>query len=99
MQIQLKTSSIMKVPLRTYNEDFKFIVNGEEIKTSRIISDLLSPKISQIHFVDSAIDTFTINTTNKGSDNFFDNSYTRKVCPERRRPTFKICELHEFKKS
>ena len=64
--MQLKLISITNVPLQSYQNDFTFIVNGEEIKTNRIISDLLSPKISQIHFVDSTCDSFTITTTNKG---------------------------------
>lgn len=65
-QMQLKPTSIINVPLQSYPNDFTFIVNGELIKTNRIISDLLSPKISQIHYVDSTCDSFTINTTNKG---------------------------------
>lgn len=64
--IQLKTESILKVPLGSYSNDFLFIVNGEEFRTSRIIADLLSSKINQIHLVDSTIDTFTINTNNSG---------------------------------
>ena len=65
-KMRLNSSSIMKVPLRFYQDDFTFIVNGEEFKTSRIISDLISPKVSQLHFTDTPIDYFTINTTSKG---------------------------------
>lgn len=42
-QIKLNTACLLNVPLHAYNKDFSFIVNGEEIKTSRLISDLLSP--------------------------------------------------------
>lgn len=48
-QIQLKYSSIASVPIQTYKQDFTFVVNGEEFVTSRLISDLLSPKISNMH--------------------------------------------------
>lgn len=65
-QIQLKNSSISHVPFCTYQKDFTFLVNNEEIKTSRIISDLISPKISRIHSLDPSIDTFSIKTTSTG---------------------------------
>lgn len=64
--IQLESSSILKVPLESYYRDFTFIVNGEEFKTSRIISDILSPKISQMHSIDPTIDTFKIDTQARG---------------------------------
>ena len=61
-QIQLKPLSILQVPLYSYQKDFTFIVNGEEFKTSRIFSDLISSKISQMHSNDPTFDTFYINT-------------------------------------
>ncbi|KAK8865341.1 hypothetical protein M9Y10_010882 [Tritrichomonas musculus] len=64
-QIQLKTKSILKVPLEQY-DSFHFIVNDKEFKTTRIIADLLSPKICQIHQCDPTIDCFTITTQNEG---------------------------------
>lgn len=66
VKIQLKQSSILQVPFQAYNEEFTFIVNGEEFKTSRLISDLISPNISKIHSVDPTIDEYTINTKNHG---------------------------------
>ena len=51
-KIQLKPSSILNVHLQKYPKDFTFIVNGKEFQTSRIISDLLSPKICKNHFND-----------------------------------------------
>lgn len=64
--IQLECSSILQVPLQVYYNDFTFIVNGNEFKTSRLISDLLSPKISQIHSNDPTANTFTINIEEQG---------------------------------
>lgn len=64
--MQLKTTSILNVPLKTYLNDFTFIVNHVEYKTSRLVSDLLSPKICQIHSNDPTYDTITINTPHKG---------------------------------
>lgn len=64
--IQLKTSSILRVPLQNYSEEFTFVVNGQEYKTSRIISDLLSPTVCKIHLNDPAIDQFCIETQKEG---------------------------------
>lgn len=35
--IKLKTSSIKNVPLQNYGDDFAFIVNGKEFKTSNLV--------------------------------------------------------------
>ncbi|KAK8865196.1 hypothetical protein M9Y10_010732 [Tritrichomonas musculus] len=64
--IRLECSCIIHVPIQKYCNDFTFIVNGKEFQTSRLISDLLSPKICQFHSIDPTIDVFTINTTNQG---------------------------------
>ena len=64
-KIQLKMTRILQIPLNSYGE-FSFIVNGEEFKTSQIISDLLSEKICQIHSCDPTFNEFSINTINKG---------------------------------
>lgn len=65
-QLQLKTTSILTVPFQIYDNDFMFIVNGKEFKTSRILSDILSPKISQIHSIDPTFNEFIITTHNQG---------------------------------
>ena len=64
--IQLKLASIKNIPFQCYDKDFVFIVNGKEFKTSRFVSDLLSPYISKIHANDPSFDIFTINTKNSG---------------------------------
>ena len=69
INIQLKPSSILNVPLQTYIEEFSFLVNGKEFKTNRLISDLLSPKICQIHSNDPVFNEFVINTTKDGDFN------------------------------
>lgn len=43
IKAHLKQSSILNVPFQKYEKDFTFVVNGEEFKTNRFISDLLSP--------------------------------------------------------
>lgn len=68
-KIHLDTSSILNVPLYSYDE-FIFLVNGEEFKTSRIISDLLSPKICQMHLSDPTYNTFSFNTCHIGNFSF-----------------------------
>lgn len=42
-------------------------MNNEEFKTSRLVSELLSPKISHLHQSDPTIDTFIIETKNRGN--------------------------------
>ena len=87
-KIKINPSCILTVPLHTYGNDFTFIVNGEEFKTSRLISDLISPIISQIHLNDPTISTFTINTSQRGDFsqilnlfNFRDNSISMNEVP------------------
>ena len=72
-QIKLKLSSISRATLNSYANDFTFIINEEEFKTNKIISDIISPKIAQIHSVDPTFDIFTINTNNKGSFSYILN--------------------------
>ena len=66
LQVQLKTAAVLDIPLHVYDQDFTFIVNGKEYTTSRVVSDLLSPYISQMHQTDPTISTFTITTKEKG---------------------------------
>ncbi|KAK8841178.1 hypothetical protein M9Y10_027380 [Tritrichomonas musculus] len=71
MQVQLKTSSILTVPIQNYVEDFTFIVNDKEFKTTKLVSDLLSPIICKIHTNDPTIDRFTFNTRQQGDFSHF----------------------------
>lgn len=63
----LKTSCIFAVPIQNYINDFAFIVNGVEFKTSRLISNLLSPIICHIHLTDPTFDVFNIKTHHQGN--------------------------------
>lgn len=65
--MQLNPSSILSVPIQTYPHDFTFTVNGEDFRTSRIVSDLLSPNICRIHENDPTCDKFIINTKHRGN--------------------------------
>ena len=65
-KIKLKASFIYNVPLQIDEKDFFFIVNGQTFKTSRLISDLLSPNISRIHSIDPTFDKFIIKTQQLG---------------------------------
>lgn len=64
--LKLQTSCIRNVPFDIYEKNFTFIVNGEEFKTSKIISDIISPYISKIHSRDPTFDRIVINTKHKG---------------------------------
>lgn len=38
--IQLKAESIKFIPIDKYDQNFTFVVNGEEYHTSRLVADL-----------------------------------------------------------
>lgn len=65
MKVKLNTTSILNVPLNTYDE-FTYIVNGSSFKTTRIIAELLSPKILQLYQSDPTLREFKISTQEKG---------------------------------
>ncbi|KAK8839628.1 hypothetical protein M9Y10_031994 [Tritrichomonas musculus] len=94
-EVQLKTTSILKIPLNIYG-NFSFIVNGEEFQTSQIISDILSQKICQIHACDPTFNEFIIKTSNKGD---FSNvlkllNFEKNIIPENEIPF--ISEVFEL---
>ena len=66
-QIQLNANRISNVPFLAYENDFTFIVNGENFNVPKIISDLISPVICHMHSNDASIDSYTINTVNRGN--------------------------------
>lgn len=61
MEYKLVLSGGSDMPLDRYEKNFSFIVNGQEIKTNRLIADFLSPIIRRFHYSDSSINTFSIN--------------------------------------
>lgn len=69
-KIRLETSSILRVPLHIYDK-FTFVVNGERFETTKIIADLISNKISQIHHTDPTVNEYLINTREKGDFSIF----------------------------
>ena len=79
-KIQLKTSSILSVPLQNFTEEFTFVVNGKEFKTSQIIADLLSPIVCKIHLNDPTFDQFNIETVEEGDFSHILNLTNFKEC-------------------
>ena len=67
--VKLNTLCILSTPFQSFEKDFLFVVNGREYKTSRIVADLISPYISQLHFVDASFDKYTIKTHHQGDFN------------------------------
>lgn len=87
-QIKLKKSSILKVPIEKYDNDFTFIVNGQEFKTSRLQAELLSTKICQNHLIDPTLNKIIINTKVSGDFskilkliNFEEKSFSTEEIP------------------
>ena len=65
-QIAFNTSSILNIPLQKYEEDFTFVVNGKYFKTSRVVADLLSSKVVQLHFSDPTLKEYSFQTNQNG---------------------------------
>lgn len=65
--IKLQQESILKVPIINYQHDFTFIVNDEIYQTNKLVADLLSTKICQLHQVDPTVNEYYINTKSKGN--------------------------------
>lgn len=79
-QISFNASSILDIPLKKYDEDFEFIVNGEKFKTSRIVADLLSSKVIQFHFSDPTLKEYSFHTKENGDfQKILDFIISRKV--------------------
>lgn len=69
IKFALSPENLKNIPFDKYEQDFTFIVNGKEYKTSRIVADILSPKIRNAHLTDSTINNFYINTNDQKNDN------------------------------
>ena len=93
IKIQLNPSNIWNIPLQIYENDFTFIVNGEEFKTSRLISDILSQNISRIHSTDPSFDKYIINTHYSGDFSYILDliNFEKYNIPENELPF--ICEV------
>lgn len=62
MKFTLNFNSLKSLPFQNYNKDFTFIVDGKRYQTARIVADILSPKVRKLHFIDSSITEFNIET-------------------------------------
>lgn len=65
-KVRLNLSALLSIPFEVYPNDFSFIVNQEEFKTSHLISELLSPKICRMRSNDPTINSFLIDTESQG---------------------------------
>ncbi|KAK8850239.1 hypothetical protein M9Y10_018364 [Tritrichomonas musculus] len=70
-KFSLDLSNFKKVPLEKLEHNFTFIVDNKQYRVNRFLADLLSPTITNYHYQDESIDTFTITTIDK-----FDKSET-----------------------
>lgn len=68
----MSINNIKDINYDKYEQNFTFIVNNERFSTTRIVADLLSPKIRQLHFIDDTIQEFYIETKNNESKYFKD---------------------------
>ena len=66
-QLNSLKDSILQVPLKNYEPDFIFIVNNDKYQTSKIVADLLSTQISQIHQIDPTFNQYQLSTQSKGN--------------------------------
>lgn len=63
--IELQYSSILNVPLDKY-DNFYFIINETKYQTTRIVADLLSARVSNLHSTDPTINEIHIRTQHDG---------------------------------
>lgn len=66
-QFKLELTRYKEIPLDKYEKNFVFIVNEKRYQACRLVADLLSPTISQLHYSDPTINEFHINTRNVGN--------------------------------
>ncbi|KAK8842714.1 hypothetical protein M9Y10_025575 [Tritrichomonas musculus] len=62
VNFSLDVQNVNHLPFQRYEKNFTFIVNGKVYETTRIIADLLSPFIRNLHFIDETINEFSFNT-------------------------------------
>lgn len=67
-EFSLNPKNMYNFPFEKYAKDFTFILNGHRYQTSRIVADILSPTIRDMHLSDATIDEFIIET-----DSIFDD--------------------------
>lgn len=89
-QIQLSFNRIAEIPFQAYEEDFTFIVNNREFRTSHLVSELLSPTICRMRSADAAMNTFTIRTEHQGDFQLILNliNFQQNSIPETEMPFF-----------
>ena len=92
---KLQTDSIMQVPLRNYENNFTFIINGDQFETNKIIADLISPYISKIHASDPTLSEFTITTQEKGNFQIILDLFSFKEFPIKENEIKFISEIFE----
>lgn len=69
----LSLENFKSIPLHKFEKDFTFIVNGIKYQTSRIIAEILSPKIRNLHFTDDCINEYIINIEEKTYQDYFND--------------------------
>lgn len=67
IQMKLNTDSVKSIPFQTYENNFIFIVNNKEYRTSNVVASLISPKICKMFKIDPTISEFTIKTRYQGN--------------------------------
>lgn len=68
VEFALSPDAIKGLLFDKYEKNFTFIFNGKEYETNRIVADLLSPVIRDLHLTNPTMNTFYINT--KTNTNF-----------------------------
>lgn len=71
----LSLENIKGLPFHKYENNFTFIVNGKQYLTSRIVADLLSPYIRQLHYIDFSINEFYLTTKQIPNEETLNNDF------------------------
>lgn len=70
-RIKLKGAEFCHINFAIYNNDFSFIVNGNQFETNKFFADYLSPVVARLHNIDPTIDSFSINLSNDNQEGNF----------------------------
>lgn len=60
MNFKLNIKNLKEIPFNMYENDFTFHLKNKEYKTNRIIANLLSPYVRQLHYLDKYSNEFYI---------------------------------------
>lgn len=69
----LNPKILLELPLQKYQKDFNFIVNGKKYPVPRLVADILSPIIRNLHYQDETIQEYYIDIKHQSQEDNLSN--------------------------